>query len=87
MGHAMPRASFWESRIAKVLGEGAFGVGRVVVNRMSPLGGPRDYDILDEISLADTANIEAIEAALAQAPEGLLIGPSVFLVTRPRVFA
>jgi EthD domain len=76
----------WESHVAKVLGSGELGVGRVVVSRLSPLGGPGDYDILDEIGLIDEADIKQIEAALDSAPEGLVAGTSIVLVTRPRVF-
>jgi hypothetical protein len=79
-------AAEWESHVAEVLGGGQFGVVRVVVNRLSPLGVPRDYDILDEIGLSNTANIAAIEAVLEAATEGLRTGPSAALVTRPRIF-
>jgi hypothetical protein len=76
----------WESHVTAVLGGGELGGGRVVVNRLSPLGGPGDYHILDEIGLDDTARAAEIEAALEQAPAGLVSGPSVALMTRPRVF-
>jgi EthD domain len=76
----------WESHVAKVLGGGQFGAMRVVVNHLSPLGGPRDHDILDEIGLSNTANISAIEAVLEAAPERLRAGPGAELVTRPRIF-
>ena len=76
----------WEHHVAKILGGGDHGAGRVVVNRLSPLGGPRDYDVLDEIGLTDTARNAEIEVALEAAPAGLLAHPSVALVTRPRVF-
>ena len=76
----------WESHVAKVLHGGEFGVARVVVNHLSPLGGRRDYDILDEIGMSVPASIPAIEAALEAAPEGLRAGPGVALVTRPRIF-
>jgi hypothetical protein len=76
----------WESHVAKVLGGGELGIGRVLVNRLSPLGGPGDYGILDEIGLSDAARAAEVEAALEQASAGLLAGPSVVLVTRPRVF-
>jgi EthD domain len=76
----------WESHVAKVLGGGELGIGRVLVNRLSPLGGPGDYNILDEIGLINEADIKQIEAALDSAPAGLLTGTSIVLVTRPRVF-
>jgi EthD domain len=76
----------WESHVAEVLDGGQLGVMRVVVNRLSPLSGQRDYDVLDEIGLNNSANIAAIEAVLEAAPAGLLTGPGVALVTRPRIF-
>jgi EthD domain len=76
----------WESHVAEVLGRGQPDVARVVVNRLSPLGGQHDFDILDEIGLSSTANSAAIEAVLAAAPGGLLAGPGVALVTRPKIF-
>jgi hypothetical protein len=76
----------WESHVAAMLGGGEHGVLRVVVNRLSPLGTGRDYDILDEISLTDTAQIADIAAMLERASEGLLAGPSMALVTRPKIF-
>jgi EthD domain len=79
-------AAEWESHVTAVLGGGEWGVGRIVVNRLSPLGGPGDFDILDEIGLIDEADIKQIEAALDSAPAGLVAGTSIVLVTRPRVF-
>jgi hypothetical protein len=76
----------WENHVNKALSAGAFGVSRVEVNRLSPLGGPRDYDILDEIGLSNPSDIAAIEAALDGAPAGLCDEPGTALVTRPRIF-
>lgn len=76
----------WEDHVATVLGAGEHDVLRVVVNRLSPLGGPGDYDMLDEISLADAAHIPEIVAVLERTPDSLLAAPGVALVTRTIVF-
>lgn len=76
----------WEGHAANILGGGEHGVGRIVVNRLSPLGGQRDYDILEEISLTDTAHIAAIKVALEPAHSELLLGAGAALATRPRIF-
>jgi EthD domain len=76
----------WENHVSKILSGGAFGVTRVAVNRLSPLGGPPDFDILEEIGLSNTSDIAAIESALEATPAGFRSGSSVALITRPRCF-
>lgn len=76
----------WENHMAAMLEGGKPGLLRLVVNRLSPLDGSGDYDILDEISLAGPDRA-AHATALVQPPsEGLLSGLSVALVTRPMIF-
>jgi EthD domain len=76
----------WTDRLADAFGKGTSSILSLTINRLEPLGGAPNHDVLEEVAISDKAAGWEIGAQLNRIAHGLFAPSAASLLTRPRVF-